>query len=104
MRSLGKLLLAASLLLAAQPACGDGAKLSYERRATTKAIQKRLSAFENPGLEIGNFALANKTVIDGDTVHVEGLGTSLRLLGVDAEETFKYEKERRAFEVGWADY
>ena len=85
--------------------CGGRAdQLAHERRDTKKSLQKRLSAFENPGLLIGEFALADKAVVDGDTVHVQGLGTSLRLLGVDAEETFKYEKERRAYESGWERY
>lgn len=105
MRSLGKLLLAVTLVLGPATACGgEGAQLGYERRETKKALQQRLAAFENPGLEIGSFALANKSVVDGDTVHVEGLGTSLRLLGVDAEETFKHDSERRAFEAGWDEY
>jgi endonuclease YncB( thermonuclease family) len=43
-------------------------------------------------------------VVDGDTVHVEGLDASLRLLGVDAEETFKHEKDRRAFKAPWPEY
>jgi endonuclease YncB( thermonuclease family) len=86
-------------------ACGGSAsQLPHERRETKKALQKRLSAFENPGLAIGELALADKAVVDGDTIHVQGLGTSLRLLAVDAEETFKYEKERRAFETGWEKY
>jgi endonuclease YncB( thermonuclease family) len=102
MRSLGCLFLGATLAVAA---CGGpGSQLGYERKATKKALQNRLSAFENPGLEIGTFALANKSVVDGDTVHVEGLGPSLRLLGVDAEETFKHENERRAYEAGWDEY
>lgn len=105
MRSLGSLFLAATLVLWSTSACGGpGSQLGYERKASKKALQKNLAAFENPGLEIGTFALANKSVVDGDTVHVEGLGTSLRLLGVDAEETFKHENERRAFEAGWDVY
>jgi endonuclease YncB( thermonuclease family) len=105
MRSPSHLLAAATLVLWTQVACGGpGAQLPYERRETQKALQKRLSAFENPGLTIGEFALANKSVVDGDTVHVEGLDTSLRLLGVDAEETFKHDNERRAFEAGWEEY
>jgi endonuclease YncB( thermonuclease family) len=100
MRSL-KIIVLAALVSAA---CGASAQLPHERRADRKAIQKRLSAFENPGLRIGAFPLAAKGIIDGDTVKVEGLGASLRLLCIDAEETFKYDSERRAYEAGWDAY
>jgi|RhiMethySRZTD1v2_1073278.scaffolds.fasta_scaffold78262_2 endonuclease YncB( thermonuclease family) len=96
---------AALAVFVAATACGgQSSQLPQERRLTKKNLQKRLAAFENPGLIIGEFALADKSVVDGDTVHVQGLGSSLRLLGVDAEETFKYEKERRAYEAGWEKY
>jgi len=53
-------------------------------------------------LVIGDFPLVR--VVDGDTIRVEGLDNSLRLLGLDAEETFKHAKERRAYAAGWASY
>jgi endonuclease YncB( thermonuclease family) len=61
---------------------------------------------DNPeaGLLVGEFPLAKNAIIDGDTIKVDGLGASLRLLGIDTEETFKSEKAWRAFEVGWAQY
>jgi endonuclease YncB( thermonuclease family) len=37
-------------------------------------------------------------------VRVGGLQTSLRLLAVDTEETFKNEQDRRLFEGGWDEY
>src|SRR5262249_5957887 len=43
-------------------------------------------------------------VIDGDTLRVRGLDNTLRLLAIDAEETFKHEDERRAFNAGWDEY
>jgi endonuclease YncB( thermonuclease family) len=57
-----------------------------------------------PGLEIGVFPLAKTPVVDGDTIRVEGLDHTLRLLAIDTEETFKHESERRAFAAGWASY
>jgi endonuclease YncB( thermonuclease family) len=56
------------------------------------------------GLVLGDFPLAKNAIIDGDTIKVDGLGSSLRLLGIDTEETFKTNKEWRAFEVGWEQY
>jgi endonuclease YncB( thermonuclease family) len=102
-------LLSATMFLAVTcgilgPACAGPTQVPHERRESRKELQRRLSAFEKPGLLIGEFALANNAVIDGDTVHVEGLGTSLRLLAIDTEETFKHETERRAFEQGFETY
>jgi endonuclease YncB( thermonuclease family) len=81
-----------------------GQPLPHERRYSKKKAQEQLAAFEQPGLVIGEFTLAPDPVIDGDTIKVEGLKTSLRLLGIDAEETFKSEEDRRAFEAGWEKY
>ena len=53
-------------------------------------------------LVIGEYKMGR--VVDGDTIHVEGLDSSLRLLGFDAEETFKHAGERRAFDAGWEQY
>jgi len=96
-------LIARVTLLALVASCG-GAPLPQERRADKKELQARLRAFETPGLIIGEFTLAAHAVVDGDTIKVEGLGNSLRLLGLDAEETFKHENERRAYERGWERY
>lgn len=54
------------------------------------------------GVVLGEFPLLK--VIDGDTVKVAGLENTLRLYALDTEETFKKEKERRAFELGWERY
>jgi endonuclease YncB( thermonuclease family) len=43
-------------------------------------------------------------VVDGDTIRVSGLDNSLRLLGIDTEETFKHKSERDAYAAGWAQY
>jgi len=53
-------------------------------------------------LVIGEFPFVR--VVDGDTIKVEGLDASLRLLGLDTEETFKHAKERRAYAAGWTSY
>ncbi len=89
-------------LLALIAACGGA--LAQERRATEKAAQGQIQKLEAPGLAIGEFGLAGNAVVDGDTIKVIGLDASLRLLAVDAEETFKHDKERRAYEAGWEEY
>ena len=71
-------------------------------RYSRKAAQKSLLKLETPGLVIGEFRVTKVT--DGDTIRVDGLDSSLRLLGVDTEETFKSEGDRRAFEAGWPQY
>ncbi|MDX2088552.1 MAG: thermonuclease family protein [Kofleriaceae bacterium] len=72
-----------------------------QRYSRAKA-QKSLSKLEAPGLIVGEFTLTK--VVDGDTVRVDGLDSSLRLLGMDTEETFKSESNRRAVETDWNAY
>jgi endonuclease YncB( thermonuclease family) len=74
------------------------------RRFQKAEIQKRLQQLETPGLLIGEFPLARHAVIDGDTIKVAGLDTSLRLLAIDTEETFKSEEDRRLYEQGFENY
>lgn len=47
-------------------------------------------------LDLGIYRIAERGVVDGDTVKVEGLDASLRLLAIDTEETFKKKKKDRA--------
>ena len=79
-------------------ACSSG----HADRYTRKQAQKSLTRLETPGLTIGEFKLTK--VVDGDTIRVDGLDSSLRLLGLDTEETFKHDSERRAFDQGWPTY
>lgn len=72
------------------------------QRYTRKQAQKSLQKLETPGLVVGEFRLSKVT--DGDTVRVDGLDSSLRLLGMDAEETIKNEQDRRAIEASFPDY
>ncbi len=92
------LLVTLAFLAAITSACGpvEGA------RYTRKKAEKSLSLLEKPGTEIGTFKLTK--ILDGDTIKVDGLDASLRLLGMDTEETFKSENDRRAFEAGWQQY
>jgi endonuclease YncB( thermonuclease family) len=48
------------------------------------------------GLLIGEYRLADDPIIDGDTIRVEGIKGSLRLLSLDTEERLHGEAERAA--------
>jgi len=72
------------------------------KRYTRKQAQKSLQKLEAPGIVVGEFNLTK--VVDGDTVRVDGLDSSLRLIGNDAEETFKNEADRRGAEAGFEQY
>jgi endonuclease YncB( thermonuclease family) len=87
-----------TVLLVALATCGppDGA------RYTRKRAQDSLKKLEAPGLVIGEFRLTK--VVDGDTVRVDGLDSSLRLIGLDAEETFKKQADRLAADADFAKY
>ncbi|MGB1013530.1 MAG: thermonuclease family protein [Nannocystaceae bacterium] len=77
----------------------------YDRYQLAKSLEqgpKAPQAGADASLVLGEFAL--KKVVDGDTLWVDGLDKSLRLLAIDTEETFKKETERRAFEEGWETY
>jgi len=86
------------VLLAILVGCSSPGGERYNR----KQAQKSLAKLEKPGVELGEFRLTK--VVDGDTVWVDGLDASLRLLGIDAEETFKSEADRRAVETDWNGY
>ena len=51
---------------------------------------------------IGEFGLTK--IIDGDTVGVDGLDSSLRLLGIDTEETYKNQADRLASDADFVKY
>ena len=91
------LLLAGSLV----GACGGSGRV---HRYDKNRLQDALAKLETPGLLIGKFRLTREAVIDGDTLAVEGLRSSLRLLAIDTEETFKKEADWRLLESGWQSY
>ncbi|MCA9694409.1 MAG: thermonuclease family protein [Myxococcales bacterium] len=92
-------LLAAFLLVTACAGENARAPARYDRGLLAASLAK---GTPDAALVIGEFPL--EKVVDGDTLRVEGLDQSLRLLAIDTEETFKKEKERRAFEEGWNHY
>ena len=79
--------------------CGEARMLLDEGRYSREDIAAALDdPTSSAGYVIGEFALRPGAVVDGDTIKVEGLDASLRLLALDTEETFKHEDELRAFE------
>ncbi|MEZ4450288.1 MAG: thermonuclease family protein [Nannocystaceae bacterium] len=90
------------LTLAGLTALAGCAGRQTVRRYDREQLQASLKADTDPGLVLGDFPLLK--VIDGDTVKVAGLENTLRLYALDTEETFKKEKERRAYEMGWSRY
>ncbi len=93
-----------SLLLAAGLVAGCSSTKSGQRYTREQAAQL-LQKLETVSLELGEFPIeGGNAVIDGDTIRVRGLDSSLRLLAIDAEETFKHDDEKKAFNSGWERY
>ncbi len=88
----------AGLLLVA---CAPRTAARYDR---TQLAARLASTETPPGLVVGDFTLASPAVVDGDTIKVVGIEGTLRLLGIDTEETFKNEKDRRAYDDGFDLY
>ncbi len=75
------------------------------QRYTREQAASLLKRLEIVSLELGEFPIEGATsVIDGDTIRVQGLESSLRLLAIDAEETFKHADEKKSFNAGWERY
>ena len=51
---------------------------------------------DREGLIIGEYRLSGKPVVDGDTVRVEGVDGSIRLLSIDTEEKLRSKADRAA--------
>jgi endonuclease YncB( thermonuclease family) len=102
-RSRSLTVLATAALLLATAGC-PGPDSRQTRRYKKSMLQDSLQKFETTGLVIGDFPLATNAVLDGDTIRVAGLKSTLRLLAIDTEETFKKEGEKRDFEAGWESY
>jgi len=64
-----------------------------EPRSTKPTARKES---EQEGLLIGEYQLADDAVIDGDTIRVQGIDGSLRLLSIDTEEKLRSKADRAA--------
>ncbi len=55
---------------------------------------------------LGQFRLSRQLppVVDGDTIRVDGLDRTLRLIGIDTEETFKDPGQKQLAQRDWGEY
>jgi endonuclease YncB( thermonuclease family) len=72
-----------------------------ERSGTT--TQPRAEV-EQEGLLIGEYRLADAPVVDGDTIRVEGIEGSIRLLSIDSEEKLRGRADRAAADEDFEQY
>ena len=116
MRTWGSIWVAGACVLAAIVGCDRGATAEAPvrqaeiaeahtgdaERGTATAHPRR--EVEQEGLLIGEYPLADKPVIDGDTVRVEGVDGSIRLLSIDTEEKLRGKADRAASERDFEQY
>jgi endonuclease YncB( thermonuclease family) len=95
--------LLSSLIACDHGATADPPSLAPSHRASDQAgIEKPASldaqntAIAVEGLLIGEYRLSADPVIDGDTIRVEGIDSSIRLLSIDTEERFHGKSDRAA--------
>jgi endonuclease YncB( thermonuclease family) len=82
----------------------DGAEAhtgKADRRAEASPPRKGV---EQEGLLIGEYQLADNPVVDGDTIRVEGVDDSIRLLSIDTEEKLRGKADRAASEKDFGQY
>lgn len=100
MRGLALILLAASL---GCDGCRDRSAQPPVRYSEGQAQIKEATA-PQPGIVLGNFKLTANAITDGDTIRVEGLDESLRLLCIDTEEIFRDKADLRAASANFKKY
>ena len=92
--------------------CGRGAgaeSLTQERAKGGKsgALEKPVGSGPKAmpvGLVIGEFSLAADPIVDGDTIRVEGVDGTIRLLSIDTEEKVRSKRDRDAIEIDFEAY
>jgi len=68
------------------------------------AAAERTKEVEQEGLLIGEYRLPDNPVVDGDTVRVEGIEGSIRLLSIDTEEKLRGKADRAAATKDFQNY
>ncbi len=69
-----------------------------------EATATKEEVVDQEGLLIGELRLARNPVVDGDTIRVEGIEKSVRLLKIDTEEIFRGNRQRAAAEADFEAY
>ena len=95
-RALGVAAALAAMLL------GTGCPPPKTARYQRDQAQKSLARLGQPGVVLGEFNITK--VLDGDTIRVDGLDSSLRLEGIDTEETFKNQYDLRGADTDFDEY
>jgi len=72
--------------------------------AAERPRERDRSGSDQEGLLIGEYRLADDPVIDGDTIRVEGIDGSVRLLSLDTEERFHSKTDRAAASKDFKQY
>ncbi len=66
--------------------------------------EKPAEVYFEEGLVIGEYRLAPRAVIDGDTIRVENLEGSVRLLSIDTEEVVRSKRDQAAIKADFDRY
>ena len=74
---------------------------SAEQTGTNTEPQEEV---DQEGLLIGEYRLADNPVVDGDTIRVEGVDGSIRLLSIDTEERLRGKADRAASAKDFEQY
>ncbi|MSR75889.1 MAG: hypothetical protein EXS14_10520 [Planctomycetes bacterium] len=84
----------------------DFAAIEWPGEALPENAVSFVKPTESAELLVGEFPPAenNRHVVDGDTLRVAGNRQSLRLVGLDTEETFKDKGEQALAEKNWPEY
>ena len=87
------------LAVVATPGCQDS-------EPTSGSPSIALVPATDPTVVLGVFQLSTSQppVVDGDTIRVDGLRPSLRLIGIDTEETFRDKGRRALAHRDWDEY
>lgn len=92
-------------------ACASPTTARYDRQQLAQSLAdyepdsaSRAESVTSAGLLVGDYLLASPAVVDGDTIKVAGVKGTLRLLGIDTEETFKSKSDQRAYDDGFDVY
>jgi len=116
MRMWGSIWAAGACILVATSGCDRGATAETPiqqadgTEAHTGAAERPTAAtqakteIEHEGLLIGEYQLAPNPVVDGDTIRVEGVAGSIRLLSIDTEEKIRGKAARAAVAKDFEQY